>query len=334
MSEPAGGKADIILLGDVMLGRSVDAEWRAGKPADAFWGSILPVLRNADGVFANLECAITAHPLRWSRTPKAFHFRASPGTTAILRAGNIRWVSLANNHSLDFEAEGLLDTIEHLDRVGIAHAGAGRDRAAAMAPSLVTVGGRRVGLIALTDNEPSFAATDRRPGTWYTPIATTDAVLAPIAARIAGVRRAGATLVIVSVHWGPNMVMEPPPHHRAFAHAVIGLGADVVHGHSAHLVQGVELWRGRPVLYDTGDVLDDYSVDPILRNDHSLLFGLRIDADGPAMLTLRPLRLSFAQVDLAEGETARTICARMQGLSARLGTSLHACVDGLRLALR
>lgn len=334
MSGPSAGRADIILLGDVMLGRGVDAEWRAGKPAEAFWGSVLPVLRDGDGVFANLECAITTHAARWSRTPKVFHFRASPGTTAILRAAKIRWVSLANNHSLDFEPEGLLDTIEHLDEAGIAHAGAGRDRAAAMAPSLVTVGGLRIGLIALTDNEAPFAATDARPGTWYTPIATTDAVLAPIAERIASLRQSGAMLVIVSLHWGPNMVVEPPPHHRAFAHALIGLGADLVHGHSAHLVQGVELWRGRPVLYDTGDVLDDYAVDPVLRNDHGMLFRLGVDADGPVMLTMLPLRLSFAAVDLAEGETARTICARMQRLSAALGTVLHPCPDGLSLALR
>ena len=83
MSAPSTGAATIILLGDVMLGRGVDAEWRAGTRADAFWGTVLPVLRSADGVFANLECAITAHGARWSRTPKVFHFRASPTTTAI-----------------------------------------------------------------------------------------------------------------------------------------------------------------------------------------------------------------------------------------------------------
>lgn len=334
MSASSASAADIILLGDVMLGRGVDAEWRAGKRADAFWGTVLPVLRCAGGVFANLECAITAHAERWSRTPKVFHFRASPATTAILRAANIRWVSLANNHSMDFEPIGLLDTLAHLDQADIAHAGAGHDREQAMAPSMVTVGGLRIGLIALTDNEEPFAADEGRPGTWYAPIMPADAVLAPIAERIAALRRSGAGLVVVSVHWGPNMVVEPPPHHRGFAHALIGLGADVVHGHSAHLVQGVELWRGRPILYDTGDVLDDYAVDPFLRNDHGMLFRLGVDASGPAMLTMLPLRLSFAQVDLAEGDTAATICARMERLSASLGTTLHRGPDGLRLPLR
>lgn len=329
---PPGG---IALLGDVMLGRGVEEVRRAGRPAEAFWGTTLGPLRAASGSVANLECALTNHAWTWSRTPKVFHFRAAPAATAILNAAGIRWVSLANNHSLDFEEQGLLDTLLHLDRAGIAHGGAGADRAEAMAPSLVTIGGLRIGLIAFTDNEPPFAAAENRPGTWYTRIATTSAVLAPIAERIARLRRTGADLVIVSVHWGPNMVVEPPPEHRAFARALVDRGADVVHGHSAHLVQGVEVFRSRPILYDTGDALDDYAVDPVLRNDHGMLFHLAADADGPIALTMRPLRLSFAQVDLAEGETAAAINDRFRRLSAALGTTLGAQPDGaLSLQLR
>lgn len=329
---PDGG---IVLLGDVMLGRGVEEIRRAGKPAEAFWGTTLGPLRAAAGAVANLECALTTHARPWSRTPKVFHFRAAPEATAILTAAGIRWVSLANNHSLDFEEQGLLDTIAHLDRAGIAHGGAGADRSGAMAPSLVTIGGLRVGLIAFTDNEPPFAAADSRPGTWHTRIATTPTVLDPIAERMAALRQAGADLVIVSVHWGPNMVVEPPPHHRAFARALVDRGADLVHGHSAHLVQGVEVFRARPILYDTGDVLDDYAVDPILRNDHGMLFHLAADSAGPIALTMRPLCLSFAQVDLAEGRTAAAIGDRFRRLSAALGTTLRTQPDGaLSLPLR
>lgn len=333
MAHPAGAWS-IVLLGDVMLGRGVDAVWRGGRPAESFWGSALPVLRAADGVLANLECALTTHAEPWTATPKVFHFRASPDATAILAAANIRWVSLANNHSMDFGATGLVDTLAHLDAAGIAHAGAGRSRAEAMAPSLVTLGAVRVGLIALTDNEPPFAAGEARPGTWHTRIGTTEAVLAPIAERVGALRAAGAELVVLSVHWGPNMVEEPHVAHRAFAREVAALGVDLVHGHSAHLVQGIGLCDGRPILYDAGDTLDDYAVDPVLRNDHSVLFRLEGDARGPARLTLLPLQLSFAQVDLATGETAATICRRVAALSARLGTRLEPCAEGLMLRLR
>lgn len=319
---------EIAFLGDIMLGRGVEEVRRAGRPAEAFWGGTLALLRAAAGAIANLECALTTHARPWSRTPKVFHFRAAPAATAILAAAGIRWVSLANNHSLDFEEEGLLDTIAALDRAGIAHGGAGRDRAAAMAPALVAIGDLLVGLIALTDNEPAFAATDTKPGTWYAPIAVTPAVLDPIAARIDDLRRAGAALVVVSLHWGPNMVVEPPPHHRAFARALIERGADVVHGHSAHLVQGVEVWRGRPILYDTGDVLDDYAVDPVWRNDHGMLFRLVADAAGPIVLAMEPLVLSFARVDPATGATRAAIRDRFVRLCAALGTALEAPAAG------
>ncbi|NIR46607.1 MAG: CapA family protein, partial [Gemmatimonadetes bacterium] len=156
----------LAFIGDVMLGRLVDREIPL-KPAEAFWGNVLPVLRSTDAVFANLECAISEHRRRWSRTPKVFHFGAGPDATAVLGAANVRYVSLANNHVLDFEEEGLFDTLRHLDAADIRHSGAGRNLAEAMAPAVVEVAGLRIGVIALTDNEPPFAADGNRPGTYF-----------------------------------------------------------------------------------------------------------------------------------------------------------------------
>jgi poly-gamma-glutamate synthesis protein (capsule biosynthesis protein) len=143
----------LALLGDVMLGRGVDAALRK-HPPERFWGTVLPLLQSADAVFANLECAITRHRIPWTRTDKVFHFGASPEAIAVLRAGNIRCVSLANNHILDFEVEGLLDTLRLLDDAGIARAGAGRDLDEARRPALVNVAGLPVGVVSATDNEP------------------------------------------------------------------------------------------------------------------------------------------------------------------------------------
>ena len=93
----------LAFMGDVMLGRGVNLELRQRSP-ETFWGDVLPLLRSVNAAIANLECAITAHEQPWSKTPKVFHFRADPAAVEVLRAGNIRCVSLANNHSLDFEA--------------------------------------------------------------------------------------------------------------------------------------------------------------------------------------------------------------------------------------
>jgi poly-gamma-glutamate capsule biosynthesis protein CapA/YwtB (metallophosphatase superfamily) len=108
----------LALVGDVMLGRGVNEEITNRSP-ESSWGSVLPILQSADAAIANLECAITSHTQRCQRTPKVFHFRADPLAVEVLLAGNIRCVSLANNHSLDFDDQGLLDTLHYLDSAGI-----------------------------------------------------------------------------------------------------------------------------------------------------------------------------------------------------------------------
>src|ERR687890_543070 len=129
----------LALTGDVMLGRGVDEALRVMRPGD-LWGDTLPVLDSADLRVVNLECAISTHENPWSRTPKTFHFRADPSRgVGVLRVARIDACSVANNHTLDFEEEGLLDTLKHLDAAGIRHAGAGPNREEAADPAILIV---------------------------------------------------------------------------------------------------------------------------------------------------------------------------------------------------
>ena len=123
------------------------------------------VIRAADAVIANLECAITRQQTPAALTPRVIHFRADPIAAGVLRAGNVRCVSLANNHSLDFGEEGLFDTLDALDQAAIAHAGAGRTLGQAAAPAIVRLPDLTLGVAGLTDTEPAFAATTRAAGT-------------------------------------------------------------------------------------------------------------------------------------------------------------------------
>jgi poly-gamma-glutamate capsule biosynthesis protein CapA/YwtB (metallophosphatase superfamily) len=80
-------------------------------------------------------------------------------------------------------------------------------------------------------------------------------------------RATGADLVVFSIHWGPNMRQAPPDEFKQFARAVLDAGADIFHGHSAHIFQGIEIYKGKPILYDIGDLIDDYYVDIVNKND-------------------------------------------------------------------
>jgi poly-gamma-glutamate capsule biosynthesis protein CapA/YwtB (metallophosphatase superfamily) len=313
----------LALTGDVMLGRRVAEALNDHMRPEEPWGDVRPLLDAADLRIINLECAITDNEQPWTRTAKVFHFRAKPSAIETLRTARIDACSLANNHTLDFEEQGLLDTLEHLDAAGIRHAGAGRNQEEAADPAILTVPAnhtRRAALLAFTDNEPSFAAGTDRPGTNYLPVSLKPDVLRRVERAVSAVRGMGVDTVIFSNHWGPNMVQRPKKIFRRFAHAVIDRGVDIYYGHSAHVFQGVEIYRGKPIIYDTGDFIDDYAVNPELRNDWSFLFQVSVVEGRFERLDLTPVKLSYARVDLATGGERETILNRMEGLSAEMGT--------------
>jgi poly-gamma-glutamate synthesis protein (capsule biosynthesis protein) len=129
------------------------------------------------------------------------------------------------------------------------------------------------------------------------------------------------------------MVEVPRPRFRRFAHALAERGIDLFHGHSAHLCQAVELCDGHLILYDSGDFLDDYAVDPVQRNDRSFVFLVEADAAGPRRLRMLPVRLHFARVELATGREFEAIRERMLGLCAAFATPVTATEEGLEIAI-
>jgi poly-gamma-glutamate capsule biosynthesis protein CapA/YwtB (metallophosphatase superfamily) len=320
----------LALTGDVMLGRGVNETLRGVRPEEP-WGDVLPLLSSADLRIINLECAITGHKRPWSRTPKVFHFRADPPAVEVLRAAHVDACSLANNHTLDFEEEGLLDTLAHLEAADIRYAGAGRNLEEAAQPVLLDIHGERVALLAFTDNEPPFAAGPDRPGTNYLPVSLEPEVLRRVEAAVGAAREAGAGTIVFSNHWGPNMVQRPKGSFRRFARAVVDRGVDVYYGHSAHVFQGVEIYRSKPILYDTGDFIDDYAVDPNLRNDRSFLFHVCMEDGDLKRLELFPVVLPYARVETATGDEREVILDRMVGLSAEMGTTFRRREDRLVL---
>jgi poly-gamma-glutamate synthesis protein (capsule biosynthesis protein) len=321
----------IALIGDVMLGRGVARAAERMLPYE-HWGDTAPVLHAADLRICNLECAITGHQRPWTRSPKVYHFRADRRAIDILKSARIDACMLANNHILDYEEQGLLDTLHALEAAGIRHAGAGRNASDAALPALLAAGDPpvRVAVVAFTDNESIFGA-GKTPGTNYLEVSLGPAALARIEAAIAAARQA-ADLVIFSNHWGTNYRERPSPLFRDFARAVIERGADAYYGHSAHVFHGIELHRGKPILYDTGDFIDDYALHPSARNDWSFVFLLRFAGAQFAGLEMVPVQLRFAKAELARDPQRAAIMQRMRALSAELGTALVRGGDRLTLA--
>ncbi|WP_128226463.1 CapA family protein [Halobacteriaceae archaeon SHR40] len=327
-----GGSADarIGFVGDVMLGRGVNRRWTGHDPV-AVWGSARERLQSLSGLVINLECSISdrGHPL----SEKAFNFRATPSfAKPALTDVNVALAALANNHILDFGEQALRDTLVHLDDVDIAHAGADVDRESAFEPAITTVDDLTVAMLSLTDQYSQYAANDG-PGTAYAALDPSDATTRSLVEdAITTAQRADADLVVASLHWGANYETEPSDSYRAFAHWLVENGVDVVHGHSAHILQGVEVYRGRPILYDTGDFVDDYIDKPGYANKQSAIFELVIDEGSFDSLAVVPTKIENCAVELAD-DTATTACHRLCERSEDLGTTIEDEGNSLKIPL-
>lgn len=332
----------MFLAGDVMTGRGIDqvlphpgdpriheefmtsaegyvhlAERRSGPlprpvPYAHVWGDLRDELvrRRCDLRLINLETAITRDGVP---APKGINYRMHPDNIGVLTLAGIDGCILANNHVMDWGRAGLVDTLDALGDAGIGTVGAGRNSQHAAAPLVVDCAGRgRVITVAFgaeTSGVPrDWAAGDTLPGIEVLPRDPEETV-ARVSDRVAPLRRPGDVL-IVSIHWGGNWGFEVPDDQRALAHALIDHAVtDVVFGHSSHHPKGIEIYRGKLILYGAGDLINDYEgIEGYeqFRGDLALAYFAEVNAgDGRlAGLDMVPYRRRGFRLCRAKGEAA------------------------------
>jgi poly-gamma-glutamate capsule biosynthesis protein CapA/YwtB (metallophosphatase superfamily) len=304
----------VALAGDTMLGRGVARALAMTPPQALVAPEVLAALDEADLVVLNLECCISDRGRPWPAPGKPFFFRAPPRAVELLALLGTDCVTLANNHALDYGVDALADTLDHLATAGIAVVGAGADLEQARRPTILATGELWVAVLGITDHPADFAAGPDHPGVAFADLGrqVPDWLLQTV-------REVDAEVMLVTPHWGPNMTSVPVRHVRRAATALVEAGATLVAGHSAHVAHGV----AGPVLYDRGDFLDDYRVDPQLRNDLGLLFLVTLDGHGPIRLEALPLKLEFCHTRLAAGEDAAWMRRRFRAACAALGTTVE-----------
>src|SRR4029079_15417347 len=303
-----------------MLGRSVAGRLDEAAPEDLWAPEVRELCRSCDLVVCNLECCISDRGATTDRLRgKPFFFRGPPEAVRSLEAVGVGAVGLANNHALDYETEALIDTLQLLDAAGIEVAGAGRDLRAARKAAFVEAAGARVSLVAVTDHPSEFAAGEAEPGVAHADLA--DGLPDWLRTELARAREE-CDWLIAFPHWGPNMTTEPARGQREPGAALQEAGADLVAGHSAHVFHGVGSGARGPLVFDLGDALDDYRVDPRLPNDLGMMAIWR-PGDPEAELELVGLELYFCLTRIAEGTAAEWIASRLERACGALGTTVE-----------
>ena len=200
--------------------------------------------RQADVAMVNLENPLTSSTL--NRDKKQLSFKADPESVKVLTAGGVDIVNLANSHTMDYEEPGLVDTINTLNNAGIGHLGAGKNIKEARRPDIIEVKGQRIAYLGYYDadlhgaDQGKAGINSRR----------NNRVAEDIRAL-----RGQVDWIIVNYHWGVELADYPGDWQIDLARFTIDQGADLVVGHHPHVLQGAEVYKGRPIVYSLGNFI-------------------------------------------------------------------------------
>ncbi|HZO13547.1 MAG TPA: CapA family protein [Polyangiaceae bacterium] len=248
---PIKQRRQVTLLagGDVSFGRSY-GQMLLRDPTLNHLAPLTPLFETADIRFINLECPVSDQQGETESPINRLVFTAPPAAAQVLSRCGIDMVSLANNHAWDYGRDALFETFDHLERAKVAYVGAGRTRADAYAPRVVTRDGFTVAFVATTAvwNQEFSPHPGREHIAGEDPEALVDAIKR--ARAIDGVDK-----VIVSHHGGYEYVDQPHALTMDLARTAIEAGADAFIGHHPHVVQRVVFYDDKPVFYSLGNLL-------------------------------------------------------------------------------
>lgn len=310
-------------VGDIMLAGSGEKTYRK-HGYDYPFKATREILQQGDILLGNLEAPLTASGDEF--TAKRFRFKVSPKAAAALKSAGFTYLSLANNHILDFGTEGLRQTLDILDRSAIIHSGAGADISAARKAAITSVKGVKIALLSysLTYPEEFFAGTDSAgtaPG--YTPFFTVDIER----------EKKSADCVIVSFHWGGEGLDKPKPYQITAAHRAVDAGADIVIGHHPHVLQGVEHYGNGVIFYSLGN----FTFGSISKSSSSSMVARITFAGGVKEVEIIPLNVLNSEVNFQpkplKGSLADMVAKTVDELSRPMG-SRTANINGRHFVLK
>ncbi|MDD6308177.1 MAG: CapA family protein [Clostridia bacterium] len=249
--QPVMGEIVLSFAGDCTLGSDPRFSYAGSfhekykeKDSGYFFSNVQEIFAADTLTFVNLEGTFTEAE---KAADKTYVFRGPAEYADILTAGSVEAVSIANNHTYDFLEDGFKDTKDTLQKEGIAYAA-----------------GKKTALFAISVDAAGVAtAREIQPGTqtegikigfcafqiWY----DDQEVRENLKTAVKSLREAGADIVLVSCHWGIEREKEPYSVQKDIGRYAIDVGADGVLGHHPHVIQGIEQYKGKEIVYSMGN---------------------------------------------------------------------------------
>jgi poly-gamma-glutamate synthesis protein (capsule biosynthesis protein) len=273
---------------------------------------IRPILLEADIAFVNLETPLSDYA-RYSgafRTPTAF--------AKALKWAGIDIVSTANNHALDAEGAGLIETLETLSQFDIGAVGTGRNLAEARQPYVINSDGVKIAFFGYSQfvngGKWGFALPDRSGVVPLDPFIIKEDIQSI---------RDKVNFIILSFHWGWQNKKYTHSKERIFAHSAIDAGADVILGHHSHVPRGIEVYKGKVIIYSLGNFIFGHNHDYWKDN---YLTRLTLSKDQIEKLEVIPISgkgNDLAQPRVLKGESAHFLLSGIKTLTEDLNTEMQ-----------
>ena len=288
----------IIFVGDVMFDWSIRKKMN-DDGVNSPLTEVSHIVKSADYAVLNLETAIGT---LGEKEDKQFTFQSPPDATTTIKENGFDLVSLANNHAMDFGRSGLRETISLLNNADIKYIGAGNDVEEAYKPLSLKLKGKNINFYGYSQVLPSI--------TWYANqnggIASgyqTETVLQNIKSHTSE-----DEFTIVYVHWGSERSITPNQSQINFSHELIDNGVDAVLGSHPHVLQGIEFYKEKPIVYSLGNFLFPDYVNGDAAD--SVIAELNISND-LIYLDLIPTTIKQSKSSVATGDDSKRIINKL-----------------------
>lgn len=272
----------LVFSGDILFSSYVLNNYESGGIGGILSEELADEMQKADITMINEEFPFST---RGSQAQdKQFTFRVDPSYVKIFQEMGIDVITVANNHALDYGKEALSDTFQTLDDAGIGYVGAGETKGRAAEPYTAELEGRTFGVLAASRVIPevSWNVENQQPGM----LCTYDSGILCEAITKA---KKSCDYVIVYVHWGNERENTPQDYQRQLGKAYIDAGADMVIGSHPHVLQGIEYYNGKPIVYSLGNYMFNQEIEK------TLLLKAIISAEDDVSLQLIPAYASGAK---------------------------------------